>query len=528
MPLRQFILSFVLVSCCLVPLPAETTGADLYLKYCAVCHGQEGLEVNKSFPPLAESDYLSKEREKALRAPLEGLHGRIQVNGVFYDSWMPPVTIDDESVAKIYNYIFTSWGNNLRPTSAKEITELRSKTAFPTFEALVAESSKDFLPNAPAGWRWTVVAELDFQPTRIVTHPDRDHVVILAANGDVWKWNIETKELKQLFVGSNYLNLKLGTPTALGLNTDKEGRLYIVVNQCNKAKNPVVNEVTIFRTSIYKSTTAWTLPQPWFTTSYNYGIGPFNHGVNHIAQGPDGLLYVSSGSRTDGGEEGKSSRYDKTGEKSITACIWQLDPQAEKPEIKVFAQGLRNTYHFIWDQKGRMLGVDNGPDADAPEELNLIEKGNHYGFPYQFSNWKKNAYPHTPAKPAGLTITLPFANVGPDAGGVAEGLYTFTPHSSPSGLIELDSTWPEPLGGGFVMIRYGNLLKEETGFDLIKLDINFERKELRAKQIASSLGRPISLLALPEHRLMVAEYCRGYNLSMGSDTNGRLLILEPR
>ena len=32
---------------------------------------------------------------------------------------------------------------------------------------------------------------------------------------------------------------------------------------------------------------------PWFRTRYPYGVGPYNHGVSHLAFGPDGYLYVT-------------------------------------------------------------------------------------------------------------------------------------------------------------------------------------------------------------------------------------------
>ena len=83
--------------------------------------------------------------------------------------------------------------------------------------------------------------------------------------------------------------------------------------------------------------------------------------------------------------------------------------------LEVFARGLRNTYHFTWDHAGRLLGVENGPDADAPEELNVLTAGGHYGFPFQFSDWSRKPYPHTPDAPTGLTITRPIRNLGPDA-----------------------------------------------------------------------------------------------------------------
>jgi glucose/arabinose dehydrogenase len=53
----------------------------------------------------------------------------------------------------------------------------------------------------------------------------------------------------------------------------------------------------------------------------------------------------------------------------------------------IFARGLRNTIGFGWHPAtGRLWGMDHNSDARGddfpPEELNLIEEGGHYGWPY--------------------------------------------------------------------------------------------------------------------------------------------------
>ncbi|MEY3829203.1 MAG: hypothetical protein RL636_904 [Verrucomicrobiota bacterium] len=505
----------------------QPDGADLYRQYCAACHGQEGRGIAAVFPPLAGADFLATQRAKALRAPLEGLRGDITVNGQKYNGWMPPVTLTDEQLAAVFNHIFSQWGNRHPATSVQEIAALRSQTKYPTHAQLLAAMSPDVLPAAPAGWKFTVAAPLDFQPTRLVAHPDGKHVVILAASGDLWSWNIATHDVKLLWSGKDILDPKFGDTTCLGLGTDDRGRLYFISNQGNKAKQPVFNEVTIWRTEPWTGEGGWSKPQAWFRTGYNFGVGPYNHGVNHIAQGPDGLMYVSSGSRTDGGEEGNSPNYDKSGENALTAKLWRLDPQSADPRIEVVAHGLRNTYHFSWDHQGRLLGVENGTDADTPEELNWIKSGKHYGFPYEFGDWTTKPYPHTPDAPQGLQFVRPFKNLGPDAndrGGSA----TFTPHSSPSTILELGADWPAPLGGSFLISRFGNYLKDQSGFDLIQARLDFTRQEAVVTTVATPLARPISMITLPGHRVLIAEYCRGNSLAAGTSTPGRLILLEPK
>ena len=54
--------------------------------------------------------------------------------------------------------------------------------------------------------------------------------------------------------------------------------------------------------------------------------------------------------------------------------------------------------------------------------MNEILPGRHYGFPYQFSNWKKKPYRYTPDPPPGLQFELPIANFGPAGGRFARAL----------------------------------------------------------------------------------------------------------
>ena len=523
-------IAFLLVAL-VAPLSAAPDGSALYQQNCGICHGPEGLGMAGVFPPLAKSDFLIKERTKALRGPMEGLNGKIEVNGASYDGVMPPAFLDDEQLTAVFNYVFSAWGNEVSPTSTQEISELRAKTKFPTLEALKSSMVGDKLPDAPEGWTLTLGTELGFSPTRLALHPDGEHILALSQHGDVWTWKPDEKEAKLLFLSTDLIDKRLGEELVMGITVDSKGRLYITSNQRDVTASPVQNEMTIFRTEPWSKDLPWSLPKPWLRPKNPFGIGPYNHGLSHIAEGPDGKLYVNSGARTDSGETGNQPNYATTGETPTTAAIWRVDPEAEAPEIEVYATGLRNTYGFCWDDEKRMIGTENGPDAHAPEELNLIQKGHHYGFPFQFSDWTTKPYPHTPDIPSGLEITKPFRNLGPAAGGNEKGISTFDPHSSPAGIVWLEKDWPAPLGGSFLTTRFGNLLKldhGDVGFDLVQLHLDFSNHTATTKQLLHPLARPIDVLKLPGHRLVIAEYSRATNLAAGVGTPGRLLLLEPK
>jgi glucose/arabinose dehydrogenase len=315
------------------------------------------------------------------------------------------------------------------------------------------------------------------------------------------------------------------------MTLDSQQRLYIVANSRHETRPYVTNEVTIFRTTTVRDGDP-AEPRAWFKTSYPWGVGPFNHGVGNIATGPDGLLYVSSGSRTDGNETGQDPTYFDGGEVPLTSCFWRLNPAAAKPEIEFFARGVRNPYGFCWNDRGEMFATENGPDVDAPEELNQIVAGKHYGFPYQFSNWTRKAYDYTPNPPPGLQMTLPIANLGPYAGGSpAKPLFTFDPHSSPGGIVFLGDDFPPDYRGTFLATRFGNLigLPQDVGFDLLNLRLKKNPNgvyEAQVNKMLSPLARPIDVHLSGKGKVYICEYTRVLDNS-GSTAMlpGRLLEL---
>lgn len=86
-------------------------GADIYSDFCINCHMANGEGVEKTFPPLAKSDFLLNKREESIRGVKYGQQGYILVNGVAYNNIMPPMGLEDEEIADVMNYILNSWGN---------------------------------------------------------------------------------------------------------------------------------------------------------------------------------------------------------------------------------------------------------------------------------------------------------------------------------------------------------------------------------------------------------------------------------
>jgi glucose/arabinose dehydrogenase len=181
-----------------------------------------------------------------------------------------------------------------------------------------------------------------------------------------------------------------------------------------------------------------------------------------------------------------------------------------------------------------MFATENGPDANAPEELNLIEHGKHYGFPYTFADWTKKAYAHTPDPPPGLEFTLPIANLGPAGGFERKPIYTFDPHSSPGGIVFLGNDFPEGWRGTFLLTRFGNFIrtpKDNVGFDLLQARLQKNSKgvyEAHIETVLAPLGRPMDVHLGGKGKIYICEYSRPTNNNLPYGLPGRILELALR
>lgn len=491
---------------------APSAGERLYHQTCQACHLTSGEGVPGVFPPLAGSDFL-RDTNRVIRVLCEGLSGPVTVNGVKYQGVMPVFPLTDEEIAGVLTHVYASWGNGGGAVTPEQVARIREKSRLKSPADAERAAAFNPLPAAPPGVTLREVGRLPDLTARMILGPGGDHLLLLGQGGNLWRMDLPGGAVSPVFAAFDYLDSALPEIATHGICLDPRGRLLITANQRDPRGAVVTNRVSILRAEP-RPGGGWEKPAPWYRTAYPFGIGPFNHALNHIAVDPAGRLVANSGARTDGNEPGRDPRYFQGGEVENTACLWRLDPESAEPRPEIFARGLRNAYGFTWDDRGRLVATENGPNADAPEELNVVESGAHHGFPFRFADWTTKPYPHTPDAPPGLAFTLPVLNRGP-AGGA--GLSTFEPHSCPSGIVFLGEDFPDPWRGSFLVARFGNLLAQprDTGFDLLRVRLSRDgaRWVADTDTVLAPLARPLDLVTAPGGRVYLLEYSRHLSLA---------------
>jgi mono/diheme cytochrome c family protein len=87
-------------------------GKTVYTKTCIACHQATGAGIPGAFPPLAKSDYLNADVNRAIKQVIKGSNIPMTVNGKKYTTAMPPQALSDQQVADVLTYVYANWGNS--------------------------------------------------------------------------------------------------------------------------------------------------------------------------------------------------------------------------------------------------------------------------------------------------------------------------------------------------------------------------------------------------------------------------------
>jgi len=106
-----------------------SVGAKIYKEKCMVCHQENGKGIEGTFPPLANSDYLLADKERAIIQTITGSKKPIIVNGIEYpgNTMTTVPDLSNEEIAKVVSYVLNSWGNNGGIVTPEDVEKARAK-----------------------------------------------------------------------------------------------------------------------------------------------------------------------------------------------------------------------------------------------------------------------------------------------------------------------------------------------------------------------------------------------------------------
>jgi cytochrome c553 len=106
-------------------------GKRLFSTLCATCHQPTGQGLPGRFPPLAGSDFLNADKQRAIKVLINGLQGEVVVNGQKFNNSMPRFPLSDQDIASALTYVYNSFGNSGKEVTPDEVSTARAENEEP-------------------------------------------------------------------------------------------------------------------------------------------------------------------------------------------------------------------------------------------------------------------------------------------------------------------------------------------------------------------------------------------------------------
>jgi mono/diheme cytochrome c family protein len=102
-------------------------GKVVYEQHCALCHQADGTGVQDINPPLIKTKWVLGDKKQLINIILKGMDTEIEVNGVKYNTPMPPLDyISDKEIADVLTYLRNSFSNKAGAVTEAEVKVQRS------------------------------------------------------------------------------------------------------------------------------------------------------------------------------------------------------------------------------------------------------------------------------------------------------------------------------------------------------------------------------------------------------------------
>lgn len=239
-----------------------------------------------------------------------------------------------------------------------------------------------------------------------------------------------------------------------------------------------------------------------------------NHWTKSIDIGPDGKLYISSGSTCNICIEEDKRR--------ATMMRMNLDGSG----FEVIATGLRNSVGFDWAPDGSLYATENSRDLLGddfpPEELNKIEEGKFYGWPHV--NGFGVADPDCGPGGKNEACRTDDADIIAKSTSPAHG---FRAHNAPLGMSFVGgfNLPPEYRGAALVALHGSWNRSEKDGYKVVSLHWDeagqIEERDFMTGflKVGNVIGRPVDVEQAPSGALYVSDDFTGtiYKVTYGGE-----------
>ena len=266
-----------------------------------------------------------------------------------------------------------------------------------------------------------------------------------------------------------------------------------------------------------KTANGWSEPKPFISNLAEGG-----HTLKTVRLGPDGFLYLNVGSSCNVCIENDATRATilrYTAEGKPAGHLTTLGRHAPNA---IWARGLRNSQGFAWHPVTGAFyatneGADNRSDKKGgsvndevpPEHLNVIEGGQHYGWPHCWSNPKElNTMFEDPN----------FVSDNQICKQAKAPAITFTSHSTPIGIAFLHkSNFPTEYQADAVVALHGSWnRKQPSGYALMRVKFK-DNKPIAVEPFVTgwldgkhAWGRPVDVAVGTDGALYVSDDGNGY------------------